>query len=112
MVFKSYEHKCRKLKMVGAIILGAISGVLGFIPLIFGLRMTRRVTQTSNFGHAAILLLSILASIVVLAVTATICILFARDLVLGFTVAEALGLSVSAIVFGLYRLVGKDTRKG
>lgn len=93
--------------MVIAVLLGVVSGILAFAPLIFGLRMTRKVTQTSNFGHASILLLSILVSFVILAVTAFLCITFARDMVLGFVIAEALALSISAIVFGVYKQVRK-----
>lgn len=93
--------------MVIAVLLGVISGALAFVPLFLGLRASRKVTQTSNFGHAAILLLAVLASFLILAITAALCINFARDVVLPFVVAEALALSVSAIAFGLYRQVKK-----
>ena len=43
--------------MVLAIVLGALSGALGVLPLFLGLRMTRRVTDTSNLGHAGALML-------------------------------------------------------
>lgn len=93
--------------MVIAVLLGVVSGALSFAPLLFGLKMSKKVTQTSNFGHASILILSILASFLILAVTAFLCITFARDVVLPFVVAEALALSVSAIVFGLYKQLKK-----
>lgn len=93
--------------MVLAIALGAVSGIAAFVPLLIGLRASRKVTQTSNFGHASILVLAIVASFAVLGGTSFLCITFARDLVMPFTVAEALGLSASAIVFGVVRLVKK-----
>ena len=34
--------------MAVAIVLGALAGAAGFAPLFAGLRMTRRVTDTSN----------------------------------------------------------------
>lgn len=93
--------------MVIAVLLGIVAGVASFVPLLFGLRMTKNVTQTSNFGHASILLLSILASFVILAVTAFLCIQLAYEQVLPFVIAEALSLSASALGFGVYRLVKK-----
>ena len=56
--------------MAVAIVLGALAGAAGFAPLFAGLRMTRRVTDTSNLGHAGALLLGVLLSVAVLFVTA------------------------------------------
>lgn len=96
-----------KRVMVGAIVLGALSGIAGFLPLIFGLRMTKRVTKTSNLGHMGILLLSVFASFLILFATVMACIVFARELVLSFALAEVLALSVAAIGFGVVKLVRK-----
>lgn len=87
--------------------LGVISGILAFAPLGVGLRASRKVTRTSNFGHASILLLSVLASFAVLIVPVVICITWARDVVLPFVLAEAIALSASAIVFGIVKSVKK-----
>ena len=43
----------------------------------------------------------------VLAVTAVLCIVLARDLALPFVLAEAVALSVAAVVFGVFKLVRK-----
>ena len=93
--------------MVAAIVLGALSGIAGFLPLMAGLRMTRKVTETSNLGHMGILLLSLLASFLILFVTLVACVLTARELVLPFALAEVLALSVTAIGFGVAKLVRK-----
>lgn len=54
-----------------------------------------------------ILLLSVMASFLILFVTVMICIVTARDLVLPFALAEVLALIVAAIVFGVVKLVRK-----
>ena len=88
--------------MAVAIVLGALAGAAGFAPLFAGLRMTRRVTDTSNLGHAGALLLGVLLS-----VTAIACALLAREFVLPFVLAEVVALSVAAIGFGVSNLVRK-----
>lgn len=93
--------------MAAAIILGLVAGALGFVPLLIGLRMTKKVTETSNFGHMAILMLTLLISFVILFVTAIVCINVARDLVLYFVLSEAVGLCVVTIGFGISRAVRK-----
>lgn len=93
--------------MAAAIILGLVAGALGFVPLLIGLRMTKKVTETSNFGHMAILMLALLISFVILFVTAIVCINVARDLVLYFVLSEAVGLCVVTIGFGISRAVRK-----
>lgn len=93
--------------MVGAVVLGALSGIVGFLPLPVGLRLTKKVTETSNLGHMGLLLLSVLASFVVLFATMLACLFLVRDLALPFVLAEAIALIVAAIVFGIVTLVRK-----
>ena len=93
--------------MAIAILLGAVLGVVGFIPLFIGLRLTRHVTATSNFGYMSILIISLVVSFVLLFVFAILCVAFFRDVALPFALAEAVGLSVAAIAFGLRRMVRK-----
>lgn len=97
----------RKRNMIIAIVLGAISGVLGFLPLYLGLRLARKATPTSNLGHAGALLLGVLLSFLILVAAFGTCALAARDLVLPFVLAEVAGLVVSAIAFGFGTLVRK-----
>ena len=89
--------------MVLPIVLGAASGILGFVPLVLALRQTKKVTDTSNLGHAGALLLGVLASFILLFATAIACVLVDRPSVLPFVLAEAITLCVAGIAFGLYR---------
>ena len=93
--------------MAAAIILGLLSGVLGFLPLFVGLRMTKKVTETGNFGHMAILMLALLISFALLFACAIACVMLARDLALHFALSEAVGLCLVTIGFGISRVVRK-----
>lgn len=93
--------------MIAAIAVGAISGIIGFLPLYLGLRLARKATPTSNLGHAGALLLGVLLSFLLLIASFVICALVARDLVLPFVLAEVGGLVVSAVAFGFSTLVGR-----
>ena len=93
--------------MIAAIVLGAVSGILGFLPLYMGLRLARKATPTSNLGHAGALLLGVLLSFLILVAAFIVCIFVARDLVLPFVLAEVGGLMVSAVAFGFSTLARK-----
>ena len=93
--------------MIAAIVLGAVSGILGFLPLYMGLRLARKATPTSNLGHAGALLLGVLLSFLILVAAFIVCIFVARDLVLPFVLAEVGGLVVSAVSFGFSTLARK-----
>ena len=93
--------------MIAAIVLGAVSGILGFLPLYMGLRLARKATPTSNLGHAGALLLGVLLSCLILVAAFIVCIFVARDLVLPFVLAEVGGLVVSAVAFGFSTLARK-----
>lgn len=93
--------------MILPIVLGAVCGVLGFAPLIAGLRLARKATPTSNLGHAGALLLGVFGSFILLIGTLIVCIVVARDAVLPFTLAEVGALTVSAVAYGAYKLVRK-----
>ena len=93
--------------MFVAIVVGIVVGVGCFAPLIFGMNKARMATPTSNFGHAGSLLLGVLISFVVLAVATVVCVKFFRDLTVPFAMAEAGGLIVAAIVFGVTKQLRK-----
>ena len=88
-----------------AIIIGAAVGVAGFLPLYGGLRLARRATQSSNLGQLGACLLGLLVSFVLLACASIICIVVARPLTLPFVLSEAIALSVSAICFGIAKML-------
>lgn len=93
--------------MVLAIVLGVLSGVLGFLPLVAGLVLAKKATSTSNLGHAGALLLGVLFSFVILVAALFACAGIARDVLLPFALAEIGVLVIAAIGFGVYRLVRK-----
>lgn len=91
--------------MAIAIVLGLLTGAVGFIPLLIGLRLTRRVTATSNFGYMSILILCLIASFGMLVVFAGICLYVNRELAAPFVFSEAVGLSVFAIAYGIANML-------
>ena len=93
--------------MFVAIVVGIVIGVGCFAPLIYGMNKARMATPTSNFGHAGSLLLGVLISFVVLALATVACVVLFRDLAVPFTVAEAAGLIVAAVVFGVTKQLKK-----
>ena len=93
--------------MAVAIVLGALAGIVGFLPLFGSLQLAKRATKTSNLGHMGSLLLWVLVSFLLLFGAALACILLARVLALPFALAEVLALIVVAIGFGVMRLVRK-----
>ena len=95
----------RKRSMAIAILLGAILGVVGFIPLFIGLRLTRRVTATSNFGYMSILIISLIVSFVLLFVFAALFFGFDHDNGIPFLFAEVVALSAAAIGFALWQML-------
>ena len=93
--------------MVLAVLVGAIVGIVGFAPLVFGMNKARNATPTSNLGHAGSLLLGVLISFVVIGAAMVICALFFRDVAILFVLAEAAGLAATAVAFG----ISKNLRK-
>lgn len=87
--------------MALAICLGAVAGIVGFLPLLAATRAVKHVTSTSNFSYATILIVAVIASAIVLVGAVIICALLDKAKVLAFAGAEAAGLIVFAIVFGL-----------
>ena len=88
--------------MVSAIALGIAVGAVSFVPFAVGLRATKHVTRTSNFGHMAMLV-----SVVILFGATIACIFMARDVIFPFALSECITLVVVAIAFGVWRLVRK-----
>lgn len=93
--------------MAVAIVLGVITGFIGFLPLFVGLKLVRRATNTSNLSQAGAALLGVLGSFLILAGALIACIVLVRDMVLPFTLAVVVGLLVSAVGYGVYTFVRK-----
>lgn len=88
--------------MALAIILGALSGIVGFLPLYAGLRLTRKTTASGVAGSMTVLIIALVVSFAVLFALAFVCIAVARDMALAFVLAEVVALSIIAIVFGVH----------
>ena len=93
--------------VVIAIILGALAGLVGFLPLLFGLRMTKKTVSAGVAGSMAVLFLALLVSFVILVMTAVVCIALDRGLGFPFVVAEVIALSTAAIAYGVASVVRK-----
>ncbi len=93
--------------MVLAIVLGAVAGMVGFAPLVFGLHRVKSMTDAGNFGHMGVLMVCLLISFVLMFAAAILCISLARELALPFVLSEAAALSITAIAFGVSRLLRK-----
>ena len=91
--------------MFVAVLVGALVGIAAFAPLVFGMNLARKATPTSNFGHAGSLLLGVLGSFVLLAVSVVVCIALFREFTFWFVLAEAGALFVAAVVFGVSRMI-------
>lgn len=89
-------------------LLGAITGVLAFVPLFLSLRAGKNVTSKSNFGYLAISLLGVFASILVLVVAVLLIYFLAYDNLLRFSLSAGITLIFCAIIFGVYSVVSRN----
>lgn len=90
------------------VFLGAVTGVLGFLPLIICLRASKNVTPKSNLGYGALLLLGVFVSLIILLVAVLLCYAFARDGLLAFALAAAITLILFAIIYGIYTVIARN----
>lgn len=87
------------------VFLGAVAGVLGFLPLYFSLKKSKKVTKTSNFGYGALMMLGVLFSLVILLTCVLICYFWAKDNLIAFALAAAITLSLFAIAYGIFTAI-------
>ena len=90
------------------VFLGAVTGVLGFLPLIISLRASKNVTPKSNLGYGALLMLGVFASLIILFVAVLLCYVFARDGLIAFVLAAAITLIFFAIGYGIYSVISRN----
>lgn len=93
--------------MALAIVVGIALGVVSFLPLIAGRDAAKNATPTSNLGHTAALLLGVAGSFAILIIPAIVCIVNFRDVTIALVASEAGALIVTAIVYGIVRMVRK-----
>ena len=95
------NEKAKVVEIAVAVLLGAIIGVAGFIPTFKMAGRARKMLVTNNVGSLGLLLLSFALSFIVMLVAVIICAKVARDVLLPFVLALVLGLSITAIVYGI-----------
>jgi LytS/YehU family sensor histidine kinase len=96
--------------MALAIVLGVVSGIVGFIPLFVALRLSRKSTSVSPLSAGLYGLAGFFVSLVVVAVALIVCALNARDLVVPFAIAEIITLVVATSVYVVYKNVLQKKR--
>lgn len=87
--------------MALAIVLGLVFGFVATVPYHVGVKRSRNVTPESRFSATAILLLTLLASLVLLYLPVFICGLVARAMLLYFAIAMIGAFFVGLVVFGI-----------
>lgn len=86
--------------------IGILSGLGGFFALFAALRLSRRVTETSNFGYLGLMLLGVLVSFLILFAGLILLVIFFRDILVPTAAAEVVVLLVCTIGYGIYKHFG------
>ena len=90
------------MNLVIAIVLGALVGAVGFVPTLkLSTRMRKMMAEKNNVGSVGLLLLSLAVSFLVMILVILVVAKLAKDVLLPFVLSLALGLSATAIVYGI-----------
>lgn len=90
------------MNLVIAIVLGALVGAVGFVPTLkLSTCMRKMMAEKNNVGSVGLLLLSLAVSFLVMILVILVVAKLAKDVLLPFVLALALGLSATAIVYGI-----------
>ena len=84
------------------IVLGMLTGILGFLPVFLSLRLSRRSTSTQALTIGLYGLAGVAVSLVILIVGLLACAMLARDGLVSFVVAEGvlfLGCTIAYVVY-------------
>lgn len=86
------------------IVLGALAGALGFLPIFLAMRLSRKLvsSKTSSLGLCG--LGGACISLIVLIVATVACGMLARSEIVGFVIAEAVVFLGSTIAYVLFKL--------
>lgn len=86
-----------------SIILGALVGFLGFVPLLFSFRLARKHPSTGTLSLGLYGLGGVFVSLILLAVGLIVCAVVARSEVVAFAIPEAVVFLGATIVFVIRR---------
>ena len=89
-----------------AIILGAMLGAVGFLPLHFALVMRRHAVGATVGIQALTCLVGIGASFLLMAAVSLVFVKVARPFTLPFMLSEAIALCIVAICYGMAKMRG------
>lgn len=94
------------------IVLGALTGFLGFLPLFISLRLSRRSESTATLTLGLYGLAGVAVSLVILIVGLIACAMLVRDQLVAFTVAEGVVFLGATIVYVIYKNVLAKRKRG
>lgn len=98
-----YASSYGKWMMVLAVVLGALFGVVGFLPLLAGIKNVRKVSATSTYGLLGLFLGCIFISAILLVVPLLVCSKVAHDVAFAMAIAELVVFVALVAVLGIMR---------
>ena len=88
--------------MAIAILIGILIGIVGFLPLLGPLKISKKIVATRTGLNAAVMIFSILISLAILIVSMLIFNDLNHSNILPFVLSAAITLIISAIGFGIW----------
>ncbi len=88
--------------MAIAILIGILIGIVGFLPLLGALKISKKIDATRTGLNAAVMIFSILISLAILIVSMLIFNDINHSNILPFVLSAAITLIISAIGFGIW----------
>lgn len=88
--------------MAIAILIGILIGIVGFLPLLGALKISKKIVATRTGLNAAVMIFSILISLAILIVSMLIFNDLNHSNILPFVLSAAITLIITAIGFGIW----------
>lgn len=88
--------------MAIAILIGILIGIVGFLPLLGALKISKRIVATRTGLNAAVMIFSILISLAIMIVSMLIFNDLNHSNILPFVLSAAITLIITAIGFGIW----------
>lgn len=88
--------------MAIAILIGILIGIVGFLPLLGALKISKKIVATRTGLNAAVMIFSILISLAIMIVSTLIFNDLNHSNILPFVLSAAITLIVTAIGFGIW----------
>ena len=88
--------------MAIAILIGILIGIVGFLPLLGALKISKKIVATPTGWNAAVMIFSILISLAIMIVSMLIFNELNHSNILPFVLSAAITLIITAIGFGIW----------